>query len=374
MRVLHFYKTYFPETMGGVEQVIYQIARSVAVYGIETEILTLTQAPEKEGTLVFENHLVHRVSLDFQIASTGFSKSALLRFIELAKQVDLIHYHFPWPFMDVVHFLSRVKKPTVVTYHSDIIRQQFLLKFYRPLMHSFLRHVDCIVATSPNYFATSQILNCYRSKTRVIPIGLDKASYPEINSSLLQYWQGRVGRGFFLFVGMIRYYKGLHILLDAIQGTRFPVVILGSGPTEKELKKHANRLGLNHVYFLGALSNEDKVALISLSLAMVFPSHLRSEAFGISLLEGAMLGKPMISSEIGTGTSYINIHGKTGLVVPPSNPLAFKEAMIFLWNHPEIAVTMGSNAQARYQRLFTSERMAIAYAHLYQELLAGKSG
>lgn len=354
--------------MGGVEQVIYQIARSVSAHGIETEVLTLTKAAE-EGTLTIENHLVHRARLDFQIASTGFSASALVRFIQLARQVDLIHYHFPWPFMDVVHFASLARKPTVVTYHSDIIRQQFLLNFYRPLMHCFLTHVDCIVATSSNYFATSQVLECYRKKIQVIPIGLDKASYPEINPALLQHWQARIGERFFLFVGMIRYYKGLHILLDAVRGTDFPVVILGSGPVEKELRRHAKRLNLKNVHFLGALSDEDKVALIKLSLAIVFPSHLRSEAFGISLLEGAMFGKPMISSEIGTGTSYINIHNETGLVVPPSDPGAFRDAMGFLWHHPEIAAKMGENAEARYWRLFTSEHMATSYVNLYKQLL-----
>lgn len=373
MRVLHFYRTYFPETVGGVEQVIYQIARGVSVYGVETEVLTLTKAAE-ETPLSIGNHLVHRARMNFQIASTGFSASALLQFIQLAKQVDLIHYHFPWPFMDVVHFASLVKKPTVVTYHSDIIRQKFLLNFYRPLMHRFLASVDSIVATSSNYFSTSQVLDRYREKTQVIPIGLDKTSYPEINPALLQYWRTTVGDRFFLFVGMIRYYKGLHILLDAVRGTHFPVVIVGSGPVEKELRKHADRLALKNIHFLGALSDEDKVALIQLSLAMVFPSHLRSEAFGISLLEGAMFGKPMISSEIGTGTSYINIHNETGLVVPPSNPRAFKEAMSFLWYHPQRAEKMGKSAEARYWRLFTSAHMAASYVNLYKQLLGGESG
>ncbi|QBQ54833.1 glycosyltransferase family 4 protein [Nitrosococcus wardiae] len=372
MRILHFYKTYFPDTVGGVEQVIYQIARGVSAYNLETEILTLTKT-KTEGTLFIDNHLVHRVKLDFQVASTSFSVSALLKFVQLAKQVDLIHYHFPWPFMDVVHFLSLVKKPAVVTYHSDIIRQKFLFNLYRPLMHCFLAHVDRIVATSPNYFATSRVLDRYQTKTQVIPIGLDKTSYPEIRSELLRRWQARVGNRFFLFVGMIRYYKGLHILLDAVQGTDFPVVILGSGPVEKELIEHAERLGLGNIYFLGALCDEDKVALIKLSLAIVFPSHLRSEAFGISLLEGAMFGKPMISSEIGTGTSYINIDNETGLVVPPSDPRAFREAMAFIWQNPEIAAKMGKNAEARYWQLFTSEQMAVNYINLYKQLLVEKT-
>jgi rhamnosyl/mannosyltransferase len=83
---------------------------------------------------------------------------------------------------------------------------------------------------------------------------------------------------------------------------------------------------------LGFLPDEDKVALLELCYSVIFPSHLRSEAFGISLLEGAMYGMPLISSEIGTGTTYINIDGETGIVVPPSEPDALRQALDFLWD------------------------------------------
>ena len=73
-----------------------------------------------------------------------------------------------------------------------------------------------------------------------------------------------------------------------------PIVILGDGPVEQELKQQAKNLGLQHA-LLGALPEADKVALLSLCYALAFPSHLRSEAFGITLLEAAMFGKPMIS-------------------------------------------------------------------------------
>lgn len=273
--------------------------------------------------------------------------------------------------MDIVHLTTRPKKPTVVTYHSDIIRQKFLLKVYHPLKNRFLASVDRIVATSPNYFATSRVLSRYREKTVVIPIGLDKTALPVPSTEVLQKWRSLVGGRFFLFIGMLRYYKGLHILLDASQGTELPVVIVGSGPIEVELKKRASRLGLRNVHFLGALPEEDKVALLKLCYAVVFPSHLRAEAFGITLLEGAMFGKPMVSSEIGTGTSLINKNGETGLVVPPGDPIAFRQAMYFLWDHPEAAARFGRRAEQRYWKHFTAEKMTASYVDLYQELLVG---
>ena len=243
------------------------------------------------------------------------------------------------------------------------------MKFYSPLQKRFLRSVDKIVATSPNYFQSSQVLAKYKDKTSVIPIGLDKTCYPDADAARINKWRQQFGARFFLFVGKLRYYKGLHILLDAIAIKGFPVVVVGSGPIEKELKRKATELRLNSVYFLGELPHEDKIALLQLCYALVFPSHLRSEAFGISLLEGSLYGKPMISSELGTGTTYINIHNETGLVVPPNDPAAFSAAMQFLWENPQIAGTMGESAYQRYCTLFTAKQMAESYVHLYRSLL-----
>jgi rhamnosyl/mannosyltransferase len=369
MRVLHFYKSARPESIGGIEQVIDQIACGVASLGITTDVLALDEV-QRDQPFEINGYLGYRAKLDFQIASTGFSVSAFRQFSKLAKRADLIHYHFPWPFMDLVHFASRTKKPSLVTYHSDIIRQQGLLKLYRPLKRRFLADVDHIVATSPDYLASSHVLERFKSKVSVIPIGLDKASYPVASEQKLQFWREQLGSRFFLFVGVIRYYKGLHFLLDAAKGTNLPVVIVGAGPIESELKAKAATLGLLNIRFLGSLPEEDKVALLQLSYAIVFPSHLRSEAFGVSLLEGAMYGKPMISSEIGTGTTFININLLTGLVVPPHNPDALREAMLRLWHNPAEAALMGQRAEQRYWELFTARRMAGSYVALYQQLAA----
>lgn len=368
MRILHFYKTYYPDTVGGTEQVINQLARASSSLGIQTDVLCLSQNCNPP-MIEIDGHRVHRAKRTFQIASTGFSLEAFSRFRELAKQADLIHYHYPWPFMDLVHFATRLKIPTVVTYHSDIIRQKNLLKLYNPLKNQFLSSVNGIIATSPNYLDSSPVLNRFRDKTMVIPIGIDRATYPAASPELLTSWRARLGNRFFLFIGMLRYYKGLHILLEALQNTSYPVVIVGSGPLETELKAQAERLGLKDIHFVGILSNEDKAALLELCYAMVFPSHLRSEAFGVSLLEGAMYGKPMISCDIATGTSFINVNKLTGLVVKPLDVMAFREAMRLLWDHPLMAEEMGVEAGKRYLEKFTAAKMAVSYVELYESLL-----
>jgi rhamnosyl/mannosyltransferase len=368
MKVLHFYRTYYPDSFGGVEQVIRQMVTGSARLGVQAEVLTLTRDKNKLE-LDFEGHAVHRVPLNIEIASTGFSWSAFARFKQLAATADIIHYHFPWPFMDMAHFICRINKPSVVTYHSDIVRQKYLFKVYQPLQNKFLDSVDRIVATSPNYLATSPTLAKYRAKTEIITYGLDASIYPEPDANCKEKWRTRFPTPFFLFVGMLRYYKGLHILLDAAVGTQIPIVILGNGPVELELKRQADRLNLRNVHFLGALPEEDKIALMQLCYGLVFPSHLRSEAFGITLLEAAMFGKPMISCEIGTGTSYVNVDQQTGLVVPASDPQAIRHAMQYLLEHPVRARQMGQQAALRYAECFTAQKMALSYQALYQQLI-----
>ncbi len=366
LRVLHFYKTSFPDTMGGAEQVIFQIASGTAAQGIETTILSLTR--DRNATpLELEGVSVVRALQDFEFGSNAFSWRSFFAFRKLAARADVIHFHFPWPFGDLVYLLSGIRKPAIVTYHSDIVRQQTLLKIYRPLKRCFLGRVDRIVATSPNYLRSSQVLQKYADKVSVIPIGVDKARYPAFNPSRADYWRECLGaKPFFLFVGVLRYYKGLHLLIEAVRDTDIRVVIVGAGPIEAELKEQAFRWGMSNVHFLGFVSDEDKVALLHLCYGVVFPSHLRSEAFGVSLLEGAMYGKPMISSEIGTGTTFINIADETGLVVPPSDPTALRVAMQTLLNNPERAAEFGKNAESRYWSLFTAEKMVASYRELYE--------
>ncbi|MGJ7475807.1 glycosyltransferase family 4 protein [Pseudomonas fulva] len=368
IKVLHFFKTYYPDSMGGIEQVIFQIAEGTQAHGIEPEVLYLSARGAARNEPV-ANHLTHRAKLDLHVASTGFSLSAFKDFAELARKADIVHFHFPWPYMDLVHFATRLNKPTVVSYHSDIVKQKWLLKLYQPLMNRFFSSVDRIVASSPNYAAHSPVLTQFKDKVSIIPYGLDRSTYPKASAEKLAYWRQRLGERFFLFVGALRYYKGLDYLLEAARISGLPVVIMGGGFLEQELRQQASDAGLSQVQFLGGLPDEDKVALLELCYAFTFPSHLRSESFGISLLEAAMYGKPLISCEMGSGTTFINLADQTGLVVPPRDAPALAQAMQRLWDDPAQAQAMGAAAQQRFEHVFTASAMANAYAELYRSLL-----
>lgn len=368
MKILHVYRTYFPETQGGLEETIRQICLNSREHGFTHRVFTLADiaAPDRINLPEAE---VFRFPLSFEIASCGFSRSGAMAFKTIAAWADLIHYHYPWPFADLLDVMFGVEKPRIVTYHSDIVRQKGLGLLYAPLRNFFLRKANRIVASSPNYCRTSVILQTVESKVCVIPFGLDETAYPDGSLPKRTALMKEYGDGYFFFVGVLRYYKGLKYLLAAVKNKPYVILIAGSGPVEQQLKKQAEEQNLSNVYFLGHISDQEKIALMKGARAIVFPSCERSEAFGITLLEGAMCSKALITAEIGTGTSYINKDGVTGIVVPPRNSQSLAAALDKLFNDTNLADQMGKNARMRFLAEFTGDRMGKRYANLYREIL-----
>ena len=149
-------------------------------------------------------------------------------------------------------------------------------------------------------------------------------------------------------------------------------MIAGSGPEGEALKAQAKSLGLSNVIFAGQVTKAEKLALLKACRALVLPSHLRSEAFGMVLVEASMYGKPMISCEINTGTSFVNKHLKTGLVVPPGSPTDLVGAMNILLEDASVAEGFGHAARQRYEKNFSGPVLGEAYARLYREVIENK--
>ena len=231
-----------------------------------------------------------------------------------------------------------------------------------------MNKADIVIATSPNYLKSSVALRDLKKPARVIPIGIEKSDYPEPTNDLLEYWKAKLPKKFFLFVGVMRYYKGLHVALEAVRDTEHQLVLAGVGEVERELRAYVRTHKMTNVQFLGKVSEVEKVALIKLCFGYIFPSHLRSEAFGISLLEGAAFGRPLISCEIGSGTSFINLHNNTGLVIEPGNSAKLLEALDHLAADEELAKQYGTQAQIRHNECFTGKIHADNYFKVYKEV------
>ena len=82
-----------------------------------------------------------------------------------------------------------------------------------------------------------------------------------------------------------------------------------------------------------------------------------------------MYSKPLISTEVGSGTSHVNVDGETGIVVTPGSSKALRHAMDQLYARPEMATLMGKRARKRYEQLFTGKLMGRRYVEVYQQLV-----
>jgi rhamnosyl/mannosyltransferase len=366
VKIIHVYKAYYPASLGGVEKFIDSVALATTPLGAVHELLTIHQEPQPKSCLQGAV-MVHAFPQTFSLSSCPVSFSLFRRFKEMTQGADIIHYHFPWPFADFMHLALGINKPSIVTYHSDIVKQRLLKIPYEPVMNCFLKKVNVIVPTSDNYLKTSPVLRRFHEKCRVIPLGLDDQYYLQVDADKKESWKKQLGSNFALFVGVLRYYKGLHILLEALKDTEMSVVIAGAGPEEAALKKQAEALNLKNVFFVGFVNEEDKKALCSLCRFVVMPSHLRSEAFCLSLLEGLIYGKPLISTELNTGTTFVNQHDKTGLVVQPGNAEELRQAMLRLFSDDVLCERFSKGARAHYDNYFSAQKMGAAYYDIYQQ-------
>lgn len=374
MRVLHVYRTYLPDPPGGLQEAIRQIALAVSRFGFESRIFTLSPNPYPARVVRPEGDVIRCRSWAAPASCDIGGLAAFMRFRQASQWADVVHFHFPWPFADALRFLVDRAKPTVMTYHSDVIGKQLLGHLYAPLGRYMLSSMSAVAATSPAYVKSSQALSKLSGsgRVRVIPLGIDRESYPHAGDDrVIQRLGLREHEPFFLFLGVLRHYKGLKNLVYAAKSVGARIVIAGAGPEEGALRKLAGRAGAGNVVFAGQVSDREKVSLLKRCMALILPSHLRSEAFGMVLVEAAMFGKPMISCEIGTGTSYVNAHDETGLVVAPNSPDALVVAMDRMLSDPSLVSRMGRTAGERYEQLFSGPALGRAYVSLYRDVGGG---
>ncbi len=93
---------------------------------------------------------------------------------------------------------------------------------------------------------------------------------------------------------------------------------------------------------------------------------MRAEAFGIVLLEAMASGLPCVTTELGTGTSFIVQDGITGFAVPPGEPGALASAIHRLLEDPDLREQMGAAGRERVLKEFTAARMVRRVERVYQ--------
>jgi glycosyltransferase involved in cell wall biosynthesis len=377
MRILHIYKDY-PPILGGIENHVQLLAQGQAAVGHDVTVLVTNPAGARTTVATENGVAVIRAGRLATVASTPLSVALPWRL--LRQQPDVVHLHYPYPVGEVCQWLLRRGRVTVLSYHADIVRQVSILRLYKPLLRHVLHWVDAIVIGSPP-MRGGAFLGEHQAKLRLIPYGIPLARFRvEPSHADLARLRDQLTAAFaprlllssvpplLLFVGRLRYYKGLDWLIRALPQIDARLAVVGIGPMAAEWKALADQEGVaDRIAWLGETPDADLPALYHLADLFVLPASHASEAFGLVQVEAMAAGVPCVCTELGTGTSYVNQDGVTGRVVPPRDAAALAAAINDLLADPARRAEMGMAARTRVAAEFDLDVMVERMLGLYEE-------
>lgn len=295
-------------------------------------------------------------------------------FKAMSAECDLLVFHQPFPLSDIALFLYRPRVSVVIHYHSDIIKKGLFYILAKPFIIHSLKKAKKIIISSRNLLFSSPCLKNFQEKCEVVPFGVDIEQFSPRIGEEADNVKERYGDNIILFVGRLVHYKGLEYLLTAMKQASGNLIIAGDGILKSALEKQARDLGLkNRVFFISGASQEELIALYRSARVFVLPSVSKNEAFGIVLIEAMACGLPIISTELGTGTSFVNKDNITGFVVPPRNATALTFAIKKIVDHPVLGQELGRKARQRAIEFFSLGTMLKNIAAIYYDSAKDKS-
>ncbi len=370
MRILHVYKDY-PPVFGGIEHHVRDLAEAQASAGHDVTVLvTARRGPTTDGRE--QGVRVVRARRLTTAASTPLSLALVARLA--AARPDVTHLHSPYPLGEAA-WLVAGRQPMVLSYHADIVRQRRLVVLWRPWQRRVLARARRILAGSPAVADGSAVLQPWRDRVTVVPYGIDVARFEADDgqrAAARRRYRPAGAKGVVAFVGRLRYYKGLHVLIDALaDAPGVAALVVGDGPEGAALRAQAMARGVaERVHWLGDVADADLPDILAAADAFCLPATARSEAFGIAMVEAMAAGRPVVSTELGTGTSWVNRDGETGLVVPPGDPAALAAAIRRLVDDGALRARLGAAAQQRARAAFSRPAMVAAIEAVYRAAIA----
>lgn len=364
--VLLVNKEYFPH-LGGIETVVKQLAEQWVHKGVKTRILCTGQHFSEEE---INGVQVTRTPVNLRIGSARLSFSFLKTFQRLAQDADVLHFHYPNPIGEMALLTSRLpsrqNRRILCSYHSDAVRPAWLVPIYNKMTGAFLGKCDRLFCASPEYCETSPNLARFPEKTQIIPYGVSRQRFQTIGREHLSRAEtiaSPLPRPLILFTGRLAYYKGLRHLLDALALLpRCGLLIVGEGPEKKALEQHVTDLNLSpRVTILPPLDDALYPAIFQAADVFALPSTHRTEAFGIVGIEAMMAGLPLVTTSLGTGTTYYNLDKITGRIARPAEPQNLAGCIEWILAKENRRTWLAQNARRRAEEHFTEERMIEEY-------------
>ena len=372
MRILQLGKAYPPANLGGVEVTIKLINEGLHGLGISCDVLGVNDSffSKKEVSLF---GTIYRESLIIKAFSTLFSVKLIYRLFLIRNNYDVIHIHHPDPMSIFAVWLVRPKCKLVLHWHSDILKQSFLLILYKPFQNWILNKCNAIICTSIPYAENSLHLKAFINKVSIIPIGIDKSSL-KIHKPTIENIRNKFhNKKIVLSIGRFAYYKGYEFLIEAVKDFDKDIVLIliGEGELKSRLQEKVIGLQLSEkVFFLGEISNVQRNCYLYMAELFVLSSIYKTEAFGIAQIEAMAFGKPIVSTKIpNSGVDWVNQNMVSGITVQIRDAKAISSAVNLILNDKNLYSNLSVGSFKRFNANFTQVHMSNSIKILYENIL-----
>jgi glycosyltransferase involved in cell wall biosynthesis len=351
MKILQINKLYYP-VIGGIETVVQNIAEGFSDQaGDETAVLACQEKGRRSEEII-NGVKVYRAASLGKALGMPLSLDFFRLSCRLCLQYDRIIIHYPFPLAALIcPFIPKHK--LVIYYHADIVRQKISKILVMPLIKASLKRAGLILTSGNNLIKHSPLLSQFADKCRAVPYGVD-IDYSQGDQAEAQLIREKYSQreSLILAVGRLVYYKGLSYAIKAMTEVKAKLLIIGTGPEEKNLRQLIKDNNL-----------EDKITIIKPQAHLhpfflaadifLFPSTAKSEAFGLVQLEAMAAGKAIVNTYLQTSVEEVGQDGINGLSVQPADSQALAGALNTLIADPELRNIMGARGQARYQQYYT---------------------
>jgi phosphatidyl-myo-inositol alpha-mannosyltransferase len=348
---------------GGVTEHVRYLYEGLRLRGHDVRIITSSHGLQRssEGDVI-------RLGKGFSMPANGSVGTVTLspRYMSQVRKMldrerfDVLHFHEPFvPFLSLV-LLRQSTSVNIATFHAYAGFSPSY-EFGSRVLGSYADRLHGRIAVSAA--ARHFIDRFFPGDYKVIPNGVDVDRYRK--AVPLARWQD--GTRNLLFVGRHEPRKGLIELLKAFRilrktGCDCRLLVVGSGPQEREARRYVMTRRLGGVEFLGRVSDDEKAQLFKTADVYVSPATGR-ESFGIVLLEAMAAGTAIVCSDI-HGYKGVVRRGTDGLLVPPRKPKALAAAIGSLLADDELRARMGRSGMLRAEE-FSWDRVTAKVEDYY---------
>jgi len=369
LQVLHVGK-FYPPVAGGMERVVQSLC-TVAGDRIDSRVLAFNTGPRTVSEVI-DRVAVTRVGIVGSAGSVPIAPAFPAHLRRAAADVMILHEPNPWALL--AYAMVRPRMPLAIWLHSEVVRPKLQYRlFYTPIARPAYHRASRFIVSSPVLAEQAAVLRPFRDRVSVIPFGIDADRWRPTAAVCRRADEIRrgAGRPLVLFAGRHVPYKGLHVLIEAAAPLDVSVVMLGDGPMRAAWTSlAAEQRGPARFSFPGEVDDDEMRAHLAACSMLVLPSVTRAETFGFVQLEAMACGRPVISTALPTGVPWVN---QAGIVVPPADVGALREAIDRLARDPVLAARLGAEGEARARAEFGVNAMADRLVAMCREV-AGGSG